>query len=121
MVPRIMLTRWLLLCLQAAVAEEGQRRLLRKKKLCSSIGSFDADALLTALFRGGGSLLFSSLVPFTVKGLLGLHPGTTMIWVWDALGTVRKSGRLDEVMDNLMAGMREEMDKMATLSSWGGG
>jgi hypothetical protein len=66
-------------------------------------------------------LLFSSLVPFTVKGLLGLPPGTTMIWVWDALGAVREPGRLDDGMDNLMAGMREEMDKMATSSSWGGG
>ena len=66
-------------------------------------------------------MLFSSLVPFTVKGLLGLPPGTTMIWVWEALGTVRESGRLDDGMDNLMAGLREEMDEMATSSSWGGG
>jgi len=44
-----------------------------------------------------------------------------MIWVWDALGAVRESGRLEDGMDNLMAGMREEMDEMATLSSWGGG
>jgi hypothetical protein len=44
-----------------------------------------------------------------------------MIWVWDALGAVHKSGHLDDGMDNLMAGMREEMDKMETSSSWGGG
>ena len=38
----------------------------------------------------------------------------SMIWVWDALGAVRKLGRLNKGMDNRMAGMREEMDKMAT-------
>jgi len=44
-----------------------------------------------------------------------------MSWVWDELGAVRESDSLDDGMDNLMAGMREEMDKMATSSSWGGG
>ena len=64
-------------------------------------------------------MLFSSLVPFTVKGLLGLPPGTTLIRVWDALGAVRKSGGLDNGMDNLISGTREEMDEMATSSSLG--
>ena len=45
---------------------------------------------------------------------MGLPPGTTMNWVRDALGAVRESGSLDDGMDNLMAGMREEMDEMAT-------
>ena len=34
---------------------------------------------------------------------------------------MHKSGSLDNGMDNLMAGMREEMEEMATSSSWGGG